>query len=78
MFLTLNSSRSLAFLHRDYAHRPQANAVWRWYRALLRVVPAGKRVLRINMDETSVAAFHGHEAGNITQWRKRGLDAGSL
>ena len=32
-------------------------------------------MLRVNMDETSVAAFHGHEAGNITHWRKRGLDA---
>ena len=58
-----------------YLFRLQANAVWRWYRSLLKAVPPGKRVLRINMDETSVAAFHGHEAGNITPWRQRGLDA---
>ena len=55
--------------------RRQATAVWRWYRSLLKVVPAGKKVLRVNMDETSVAAFHGHESGNIAHWGKRGLDS---
>ena len=53
----------------------KAGAVWRWYRSLLRLVPPGKRVLRVNMDETSVAAFHGHERGNVIRWQKRGRDA---
>ena len=52
----------------------EANAVWRWHRALLRLVPPGKRVLRVNMDETSVAAFYGHERGNVLRWKKRGID----
>ena len=49
----------------------EACAVWQWYRSLLRVLPGTKEILRLNMDETSVAAFHGDAVGNIAKWKKR-------
>ena len=49
--------------------------MWRWYRALVKVLPPGKQILHVNMDETSVPAFHGQEVGNITEWKKRGRAA---
>ena len=38
----------------------------------MRVPPEGKQILRMNMDETSVPAFHGDDVGNIASWRKGG------
>ena len=53
----------------------EASAVWQWYRSLVRVLPGTKRILHLNMDETSVAAFHGDSVGNIASWKKRGPEA---
>ena len=53
----------------------EACAVWRWYRSLARVLPGTKRILHVNMDETSVPAFHGDMVGNIANWKKRGKTA---
>ena len=53
----------------------EAAAAWQWYRSLVRVLPGTKRILHVNMDETSVAAFHGDCVGNIASWKKRGPQA---
>ena len=37
-------------------------------------MPEGKEILRINLDETPVAQFHGYEAGNIFLPKKRRAD----
>jgi hypothetical protein len=48
----------------------QAFGVWQWYNHLCAAVPVGRRVLNVNLDETSVAFFHGHQKGNVV-FRKR-------
>ena len=62
---------------------PQANAAWQWFHALRSTFQnTGKQLLLVNMDETSVAAFHGSQLGNVMrcnegeeepiQWATRG------
>ena len=53
----------------------QAGAVWHWWNFAVSRVPAGKRVLRLNLDETSVCLFPGTAKGTIMV-KKRRLDAG--
>ena len=45
----------------------KAQAVWQWHSALRKTCAPGKPVLLINMDETSVAAFHGQQKGNVSK-----------
>jgi hypothetical protein len=52
-------------------HRNQAHAVWQWYNCCAARVPAGKRPLRINLDETSVCLFQGGGKGTIAFKRRR-------
>jgi hypothetical protein len=52
----------------------KARAVWQWYNHLEANVPAGKALLRINLDETSVCAFQGGVAGNIFSTKRRLLE----
>ena len=40
-------------------------ATWQLYNYLLTSIPAGKRVLRINLDETSICLFQGRVKGNV-------------
>lgn len=53
-----------------FTTHPQAFAVWQWYNHICSTVPAGRRLLNVNLDETSVAFFHGHHKGNVVL-RKR-------
>ena len=43
----------------------EAIAAWQWWNSCLADVSTGKRVLRINMDETAVCLFQGHGRGNL-------------
>ena len=43
----------------------EAIAAWQWWNSCLADVCTGKRVLRINMDETAVCLFQGHGRGNL-------------
>lgn len=43
----------------------EASAVWQWFNFLRTQVPAGKRPLLVNIDETSICAFQGRGRGNI-------------
>ena len=43
----------------------QAAAVWKWWHCARTKLPSDKPILLLNMDETSVAAFYGHQAGNV-------------
>ena len=43
----------------------KAWAAWQWYNYLECNIPAGKRALRINLDETSICLFQGATRGNI-------------
>lgn len=39
--------------------------MWQWWNFSLTEVPAGKRVLRLSMDETAVCLFQGDVRGNL-------------
>ena len=43
----------------------QALAVWQWWNYCCSHIPANKKALRVNMDETGVCLFQGHGRGNI-------------
>ena len=43
----------------------QAAAVWQWWSFLKGQVPAGKTILRVNVDETSVCLFQGTAKGTV-------------
>ena len=43
----------------------KAIAVWQWWNYYLSQIPTGKRILTVNMDETSVCIFQGIGVGNI-------------
>ena len=43
----------------------QAFAAWQWWNHYLAQAPAGRRVLRINWDETAVCLFEGGGRGNV-------------
>ena len=43
----------------------QALAVWQWWNYCFSHIPANKKALRVNMDETGVCLFQGHGRGNI-------------
>lgn len=49
----------------------KSRAAWQWYNHLEVSVPAGKSILRINLDETSICAFQGGVAGNIFSTKRR-------
>ena len=49
----------------------QALAAWRWYNYVADQVPAEKRILRLNIDETSVCLFQGSGRGNVFVSKKR-------
>ena len=49
----------------------QAMAMWQWHNYLESRAAAGKRVLRINLDETSVCLFQGDAKGTVFFTRKR-------
>ena len=54
--LTFSCSQSCFFF------APEAHAIWQWYHAVRDTFQASpKRLLHVNMDETSVAAFHGNQ-----------------
>ena len=40
-------------------------AAWQWHNYLCSQVPSDKRVLRLNLDETSVCLFQGSRFGNL-------------
>ena len=50
---------------------PQAMVAWQWWNAACERVPAGKHVLRINLDETSVCLYQGEQKGNLLLSRRR-------
>ena len=43
----------------------QVSSTWQWWNYLRSQVPVGKKVLRLNYDETSICEFQGHARGNI-------------
>ena len=45
--------------------REKARAAWQWHNHLVSRVAGGKRVLRINLDETGVCLHQGNKKGNI-------------
>ena len=49
----------------------QARAVWQWYNYLQARAADGKRLLRINLDETSICLFQGDVKGTVFYDRKR-------
>ena len=54
----------------------QAAAAWQWFNHLASRAPAGKSILRINIDETSVCLFQGTGKGTVFYSKKRqGPDA---
>ena len=48
----------------------EAAAGWQWWHAVRSKIGSTKPILKLNMDETSVAAFHGHVKGNVIQKHK--------
>lgn len=52
----------------------QAFASWQWLNYLLSKVPAGKKALVINVDETAVCLFQGTGKGTIMAGKKRRRD----
>ena len=44
----------------------KATASWRWYNYKESLTPPGKRVLRVNLDETSVLFWYGHQRGWVS------------
>ena len=52
----------------------QASAAWRWWNYVESRAPAGKTILRVNLDETSVCLYQGAVKGTVF-WRKRGAPA---
>ena len=55
---------------RKTVSRIEAAAGWQWWHAVRSKINASKPILKINMDETSVAAFHGSIKGNVIKKRK--------
>ena len=49
----------------------QAQTVWQWFNYLAAAVPAGKRALRLNLDETAICMHQQSPKGNICVDRKR-------
>ena len=49
----------------------QAMAAWQWYNSLAGRVAGGRRILRLNLDETSVSLFQGTGRGAVMFDRKR-------
>ena len=49
----------------------QAFAAWQWWNYCSAQVPAGKTILRINMDETSICLFQGDGKGTVFVDKKR-------
>ena len=45
----------------------QATAVWQWWRCLCSHIPSGKKVLRLNLDETAVRFFYKPSKGLRTR-----------
>ena len=43
----------------------KAFAAWQWYNYCASRVPGGKRILRLNMDETAVCLYQGARRGNV-------------
>ena len=50
---------------------PKAFASWQWFNHLVGQVPAGKKPLIINLDETAVCLFQGTERGTVIVGKKR-------
>ena len=48
-----------------FVARAQANAFWQWWNFAESRAPAGKSLLRINMDETAVCLFQGNAKGTV-------------
>ena len=40
-------------------------AAWQWHNYLCSQVPCGKRVVRLNLDETAICLFQGARFGNL-------------
>ena len=43
----------------------KAYSVWQWFNYYSKGVPDGRRLLRLNMDETSVCLFQGEGKGDV-------------
>ena len=43
----------------------KASSAWQWFNFYCSRVPEGTRILRVNMDETSICAFQGGGKGNV-------------
>ena len=56
----------------------QAMAAWQWYNYAEAHVPAGKDVLRLNLDETSICLFQGNDKGNVLLSKKRPAEHGPM
>ena len=54
----------------------QAMAVWQWYNNLAGRMSGGRKILRINLDETSVCLFQGTGKGTVFYSRKRQAPSG--
>ena len=48
----------------------QAAVAWQWFNYCESQTPAGKAILKINMDETSISLFHGNGKGNVLLSKK--------
>ena len=46
---------------------PQVTAIWQWWNCYETVLPAGKTLLKINMDETAVHTYMGQPRGLVSQ-----------
>ena len=49
----------------------QSAAVWQWWSFLKGQVPAGKTILRVNVDETSVCLFQGTAKGTVMATKRK-------
>lgn len=49
-------------------------AAWQWFNYYSSQLPVGKRMLRINLDETSLCLFQGHSKGTVFASKKRPRD----
>ena len=49
----------------------KAFAAWRWWNEYERRVPAGRQLLKLNLDETSICVYQGDVSGNVFVSRGR-------
>ena len=49
----------------DRLRASKAYIFWQWYNHVASLCPAGKKILKINMDESSIAFFQGAVKGNV-------------